>query len=64
MGAAKKYKHIYTQGAPKKDESSNHDDKKMIEAYIKKIEQMLQDPKMQKKASLILENLINKKGPK
>lgn len=56
MSAAKKYKQMFRS-------SDSTDEKKEIEAYQKKIEQVLQDPKMQKKAALILEQMI-KKGSK
>lgn len=40
-------------------------DKRSIEAYLKKISELLQnDPNMQKKAALILENMINQKKKK
>lgn len=58
MGAAKKFKDNYPQ--EKDRTTSNLEDKKMIEAYQQKIVKMLEDPEMQKKAALILQELINK----
>lgn len=55
MSAAKKYKQMFRSS----DENQNSE-KRDIEAYQKKIEQMLRDPKMQKKAALILEQMIKK----
>jgi len=61
MGAKKKYKNHYPlDNGPQKTSSSN-EDKLHIEAYIKRIEEMLKDPKNQKKAAEILSQLINKK---
>lgn len=37
--------------------------KKLIEALKQRLNEKLQDPKMAKKAALILENWINKKRP-
>lgn len=56
MSAAKKYKHIF-----KSSDDDTAQEKREIEAYQKKIEQLMQDPEMQKKAALILENMIRKK---
>lgn len=55
MSAAKKYQQMFRNS----DEESAHQ-KKEIEAYQKKIEQLMRDPKMQKKAALILEQMILK----
>lgn len=64
MGAQKKFKNMYPKEQSKPDASvDNIKNKQEIEAYIKKIEQMMQDPKMQKKAALILEKMI-KGSPK
>lgn len=55
---------MYPKEQSKPDASvDNIKNKQEIEAYIKKIEQMMQDPKMQKKAALILEKMI-KGSPK
>ena len=59
MGAQKKFKHHYPKEQKTED---NHEKKRLIEAYIKKIQKLMQeDPEMQKKAALILEKMINKK---
>lgn len=60
MGAAKKFEDLYA-----KDEKSSHkdqmNDKKMIEAYISRINELLESPDKQKKAAQIISNIINKK---
>jgi hypothetical protein len=63
MGAQKKFKNDYPAESETQQSSpqDNLEDKRLIEAYIKKIQKLMQeDPEMQKKAALILEKMINK----
>lgn len=63
MGSAKKFQNNY----PAEKETSQHsnelqnlEDKRLIEAYQKKIAKLLEDdPSAQKKAALIISQLIN-----
>lgn len=67
MGAQKKFKNNYPseEKVQEKTSSDNLADKRLIEAYIKKIQKLMQeDPEMQKKAALILEQMIKNKGSK
>ncbi len=48
---------LFTDGKDK-----NLQDKKLIEALRKRLNEKLQDPKMAKKAALILESWIHKKS--
>jgi hypothetical protein len=62
MGAKKKFKDDYPSDKeePKANPEQNLEDKRLIEAYQKKISELLQDdPNMQKKAALIISQLIN-----
>ncbi len=71
MGAAKKFKHYPVEGKKQpqskgktadhsNSKSSNEKDKQEIEQYVDKIGKLLEsDPKLQKKAALILANMIN-----
>ena len=57
MSAAKKFHHYKTEEASK--------DKQIIDQYVKKIEMALrEDPDLQKKAALIIEQMINSKHKK
>ncbi len=60
MGALKKYKKNFPLEDQTKKSSQNAD-KKAIDAYIKKIEDLMNDPEKQKKAALIISQLINSK---
>lgn len=62
MGTAKKYKNHYPSDKDNEQqrEENTLDDKRQIEAYLQKISQLLKDdPEMQKKAALIISQLIN-----
>ena len=57
MGALKKFEDIF-----KESTEDNSSDKKQIEAYQKKIGDLLEaEPELQKKAAQILSELINQK---
>ena len=59
MSAAKKLQHNSYKV------ESNSEDKKIIEQYVKKIDEALKkDPNLQKKAALIIEQMINSKHKK
>ncbi len=58
MGAAKKFKDDYPQ---EKKKQNPLEDKRMVEAYLKKISELLEEPEKQKKAAQIISNLINNK---
>lgn len=63
MGVAKKYQ-LYSKDkqAKTQDETSknkNQEDKRVIQAYQKKIEEMVKDKATAQKAALILERFIN-----
>jgi hypothetical protein len=58
MSAAPKYKHQF-----KNDTEQTQQDKREIDAYQKKIAELLNDPQGAKKAAQIIEELINS-GPK
>jgi len=62
MGTAKKFKDDYPleKEEQKSNLTQNLEDKRLIEAYQKKIAKLLQDdPSMQKKAAQIISQLIN-----
>ena len=62
MGTAKKFKDDYPSEREehKHNPTQNLEDKRLIEAYLKKISQLLEDdPTMQKKAAQIISQLIN-----
>ena len=62
MSTAKKFKDDYPseKEEPKHNPTQNLEDKRLIEAYLKKISQLLEDdPTMQKKAAQIISQLIN-----
>ena len=62
MSSAKKFKDHYPREAEKasqKDTASQ--DKAVIQAYLKKIQELLKDPKNQKKSAEIISQLINSK---
>ncbi len=62
MSAQKKFKDNYPlEKEAAKKKSSNLEDKRMVEAYIKKISKMLEEPTNQKKAAEIISQLINQK---
>ncbi len=59
MSAAKKLHH----SKYKVDQKSSSEDKLIIEQYVKKIDEALKkDPNLQKKAALIIEQMINTKS--
>lgn len=58
MSAAPKYKHQF-----KNETEQTQQDKREIDAYQKKIAELLNDPQGAKKAAQIIEELINS-GPK
>ena len=58
MGSARKYEKYVVEQDPQND-------KKLIEQSIKKIQQQLaHDPELQKKAALVIEQMINSKHKK
>jgi hypothetical protein len=61
MGAVKKFKDDYPKEKPQSQPSNPLEDKRLIEAYIKKIDELLKDPTKQQKAAQILNYMINKK---
>jgi CRISPR/Cas system-associated exonuclease Cas4 (RecB family) len=61
MGAVKRFKDDYPTESENKPVQNNLEDKRMIEAYLKKIDELLNDPEKQKKAAQIISNLINNK---
>lgn len=66
MGALKKYKDHYPTEAKKVAEvqdtkKSSQKDKQVIDAYLNKINDLLESPEKQKKAALIISQLINSK---
>lgn len=62
MGAQKKFQNNYPLEDNKRTQGKETiEDKKLIQAYIKKIGDLLKDPKSQKKAAEILSQMINSK---
>jgi hypothetical protein len=60
MGAIKRFKDDYPKESGKPVQN-NLEDKRQIEAYLKRIDELLKDPDKQKKAAQIISNLINNK---
>jgi len=63
MGAKKKFQDDYPlESTSKRPKTNLLDDKRMIKAYVNRISKMLEDdPEMEKKAALIISQLINGK---
>lgn len=61
MGALKRFKDDYPSEKETTPSHNNLEDKRLIEAYLKRIDELLKDPEKQKKAALIISNLINNK---
>ncbi len=62
MGAAKKLKSgEYPTEKQMKELKLNEEDKRYIQQYQAKIEELLKDSENQKKAAQIIHNMINKK---
>ncbi len=65
MSSAKKFKDYYpnekTESLVKKNDSTGNlvEEKKMVKLYQEQIKKLLEDTKNQKKAALIIEQLIN-----
>ena len=64
MATAKKFKHYYPKEGKKSESisdsrSQNIKDKELIKIYQDKIQDLLKEPQKQKKAALIIEQLIN-----
>lgn len=55
---------LYSKSENKAVNDQNLLDKKYIETLKNRLDTLLQDPKMAKKAALIIENMINKKQKK
>ncbi len=66
MSGAKRFKDDYpAEKLTKKPEQSNPiADKHEIEAYLKRISELMNDPQKQKKAALIIEQMINNNSKK
>lgn len=61
MGAVKKFKDNYPKENKAAEKQDSIKDKQMIEAYLKRIEELMKDPEKQKKAAQIISQLINSK---
>lgn len=55
---------LYSKSENKAVNDQNLQDKKYIETLKNRLDTLLQDPKMAKKAALIIENMINNKQKK
>lgn len=62
MSAARNYKNFYAKKSDDKDKGVADKDKKHVQAYIDKIGDLLEsDPEAQKKAAMIISQMINSK---
>lgn len=63
MGAQQKFKNDYPSETQEVAEVQDvKEQKKHIDAYLKRINELLDDPEKQKKAALIINQLINSKN--